>query len=84
MVSMGGLWPGLVCTSKLLSLKFPRDLTYVHFSPYQYVNNLPNCSKHSHREMFSYDTNITVSGKTSKDLKINLNNELDKKFILTN
>ena len=43
-----------------------------------YINDLPNCLQHSHPAMYADDTNISVSGKTTKGLESSLNNELEK------
>ena len=43
-----------------------------------YVNDLPNCLDNATLSMFADDTNLTTTGRTTKELEENLNKNLEK------
>ena len=51
-----------------------------------YINDLPNCLKHSTARMFADDTNITVSGKSIKEAEVAVNADLNniREWLLSN
>ena len=43
-----------------------------------YINDLPNCLKHTTPQMFADDTSLTAYGKSTEEIELGLNEDLEK------
>ena len=43
-----------------------------------YINDLPNCLKHTTPRMFADDTSLTTYGKSIEEIELGLNEDLEK------
>ena len=47
-----------------------------------YINDLPNCLKHTTPRVFADDTSLTAYAKSIEEIKLGLNEELEKNSIV--
>lgn len=78
-IYVGSCKVGKTCSSKRdIKIGVPQGSNLRPLLFILYINDLPNCLSNSIPALFADDTNITTSGSSIEDIRIKLNNQLDK------